>query len=144
MSYLICYGHIAPRWEGPQEKPIFLWRIEVVIPLETSFLTMRIDQFDNTNNVQLLSNSLDLVEERREVATIRLTQYQQKLRQWYEKGIKIRTFLRGDLVLRRVIGNMKNLAWRKRRPNWKGPYWVTSVIRVRAFHLEDLVEIPVP
>ena len=49
---------------------------EVVIPLETSFPTMRNDQFDNSNNMQLLSNSLDLVEERREVATVKLAQYQ--------------------------------------------------------------------
>lgn len=60
-----------------KETPFSMtYGFEVVIPLETSFPTMRNDQFDNSNNMQLLSNSLDLVEERREVATVKLAQYQ--------------------------------------------------------------------
>ena len=71
-------------------------------------------------------------------------QYQQKLRQGYEKGVKIKAFVPWDLVLRGVIGRMKNLAWAKRGPNWEGPYQVTSVIGVGAYRLEDLDEILVP
>ena len=42
------------------------------IPLEMGFPTMRTDWFDNINNEQLLSNNLDLAEEPREVAAVRL------------------------------------------------------------------------
>ena len=83
---------------------------EVVIPLETGLPTMRTDQFDSSKSEQLLSNSLDLTEERREVAIVKLAQYQQKLRQGYEKGVRIIAFVPGDLVLRKVVGSMKNLA----------------------------------
>ena len=69
---------------------------------------MRSGQFDSSSTEHLLSTSLDLVEERREVATVKLSQYQQKLRQGYEKGIAVRAFVPRDLVLRRVVNNMKN------------------------------------
>ena len=45
---------------------------EVVIPLEKGFPTMRFDQFDSSSNERLLSTSLDLAKERREVAIVKL------------------------------------------------------------------------
>ena len=105
---------------------------------------MRSNQFDSSKNEQLLSNSLDLEEERREVTTVRLAHYQQKLGQGYEKGVKIKAFVPWDLVLKGVVGSMKNLAWVKLGPNWEGPYQVTSITGVGAYHLEDLDEIPMP
>ena len=105
---------------------------------------MRSDQFDSSSNEHLLSTSLDLAEERREVAIVKLSQYQQKLRQGYEKCITIRAFVPRDLVLRRVVNNMKNPSWGKLSPNQERPYWVTSVAGVGAYRLEDLSEISVP
>ena len=58
-----------------------------------------------------------MIKERKEVATIKLANYQQRLRQGYDKGIKMRAFVPKDLVLRKVEGNMKNLGWRKLGPN---------------------------
>ena len=103
-----------------RRNPIFhAYDSEAVVLLEIGLPTMRIDQFDSSKNEQLLSNSLDLEEERREVATVRLAHYQQKLRQGYEKGVKIRAFVPRNLVLRSVVGSMKNLAWGKLGPNWE-------------------------
>lgn len=83
---------------------------KMVIPLEIGLLTMRTDQFDNNRNEQLLSANLDLIEERREIVTVKLAHYQQRLKQRYDKGLKIRAFVPRNLVLRKVVGNMKNLA----------------------------------
>ena len=105
---------------------------------------MRSNQFDSSKNEQLLSNSLDLEEERREVTIVRLAHYQQKLRQGYEKCVKIKAFVPWDLVLKGVVGSMKNLAWGKLGPNWEGPYQLTSITEVGAYRLEDLDEIPMP
>ena len=55
-----------------------------------------------------------MTEELREVAAVRLAQYQQKLRQEFEKRVKVRTFIPGDLVLRKVVGSARNPSWE----NW--------------------------
>ena len=49
---------------------------KAVIPLETGFPTLRTSQFDVNENDQLLSASLDLAEEKREVAMVQLAHYQ--------------------------------------------------------------------
>ena len=43
---------------------------EVVIPLETGFPTLRTSAFTSDGNDELLKKSLDLIEERRENATV--------------------------------------------------------------------------
>ena len=73
--------------------------VEVVTPLESRFPTLRTDQFNVKENNRLLSTSLELVEERREVAVLKMAYYQQRLKQGYEKGVKLRPLAPGDLVL---------------------------------------------
>ena len=48
---------------------------EAVIPLEANFPTLRISSFTPNSNDDLLGESLDLVEERRERAMIHLAYY---------------------------------------------------------------------
>ena len=45
---------------------------ETVIPLETSFPTLRTSEFNSSNNNELLEKSLDFIEERRESAMVQL------------------------------------------------------------------------
>ena len=90
-----------------------MYGYEAVIPLGIRFPTMRIDQFDGNKNEELFSTSLDLIEEKREIATIKLAHYQHKLKQGYDQGFKGRAFVSRDRVLRRVIGSKKNPAWGK-------------------------------
>ena len=52
---------------------------------------------------------LDLLEEYREVAAIRLAEYQQKLVRRYNRGVRVREFSAGDLVLRRAVGSMRDI-----------------------------------
>ena len=85
--------------------------VEAVIPVELGFPTLRTDKFSVEENNHLLSASLDLVEERKEVAAVKMTHYHQRLKQGYDKGVKLRPLAPGDLVLRKVVGTTKNLAW---------------------------------
>ena len=50
----------------------------------------------------------------------------------------------GDLVLRKVVGNMRDSNARKLALTWEGPYRVTSITGARAYYLEDLDERPLP
>ena len=75
---------------------------------------------------------------------VQLVYYQQKLKQGYDSSVRLRPLIPGDLVLRKVVGTVKNLAWGKLGPNWEGPYRITSVAGIGAHFLEDLDENVVP
>ena len=53
---------------------------EAVISLEANFPTLRTNSFTPSGNNELLGESLDLIEERREKAVIQLAYYHQKLK----------------------------------------------------------------
>ena len=91
--------------------------VKAVIPLESGFPTLRTEQFNVEENHRLLLDSLDVAKEMREVATVKMTYYQQRLKQVYDKGLKLRPLALGDLVLRKVVGTAKNPAWGKLGPN---------------------------
>ena len=100
---------------------------ETIIPLETGFPTLKTSAFSLSSNNELLENSLDFIEERRESAMVQLAYYQYKLKQGYDANVKLRPLVPGDMVLRKVFGTVKNLAWGKLGPNWEGPYRIISV-----------------
>ena len=113
---------------------------EAVIPLETGFPMLRTSTFSSDSNDGMLEKSLDLIEERRENAMVRLAYYQHKLKQGYDINVKLRPLAVGDRLLRKVLGTTKNPAWGKLGPNWEGPYRITSVAGIGAYYLEDLDE----
>ena len=78
---------------------------------------MRTSSFNPSDNNEHLKKNLDFIEEKRENAMVQLAYYQQKLKQGYDVNAKLRPLTPGDLVLRRVMGTAKNLAWGKLRPN---------------------------
>ena len=117
---------------------------EAVIPLEANFPTLRMNSFTPSGNDELLRESLDLIEERRERATIHLAYYHQMLKQGYDINVKLRPLAPGDLVLRKVVGVAKDPSWGKLGPNWDGPFRITSVAEIGAYYLEDLDKNAVP
>ena len=101
-----------------EETPFFMtYGAEAILPLETSFPTLKTDNFTPSSNDELLGRSLDLIEEKREKAMIQLAYYHQKLKQGYDANVKLRPPVPGDLVLRNILGNAKNLSLGKLRPN---------------------------
>ena len=117
---------------------------EAVILLEANFPTLKTNSFTPSGNDELLGESLDLIEERRERATIHLAYYHQKLKQGYDVNVKLRPLAPGDLVLRKVVGATKDPSWGKLEPNWEGPFRITSVAGIDAYYLEDLDKKAVP
>ena len=93
------------------------YEVEAVIPLETGLLTLRMSSFTLSSNDGLLEKGLDLIEERRENAMVQLAYYLHNLKQEYDTNVKLRPLAPGDLVLRKVLGIAKNLAWGKLGPN---------------------------
>ena len=58
--------------------------------------------------------------------------------------MKTREFSVKDLVLRRVVGNMRDTNAGKLAPTWEGPYRVTAIAGTEAFYLECMDEQPLP
>ena len=117
---------------------------EAVIPTEVRLCSARVTGFDPAQNVDLMMERLDWLEECREAATIWLAKYQQKLAQRYNQDVKGMEFSAGELVLRKVVGNMRDIAAGKLAQTWEGPYRVTAIAGAGAYYLEDLDERPLP
>ena len=67
--------HTTPR-RSTKETPLSMtYRAEAVIPIKSRFPTLRTDQFSVEENNHLLSTNLELVEERREVAAVKMAHY---------------------------------------------------------------------
>ena len=115
-----------------------------MIPLEVNFTTLRTNSFTLSGNDELLGESLDLIEERRERATIHLAYYHQKLKQGYDINVKLKSLAPWDLVLRKVVGAAKDPSWGKLGPNWEGPFQITSVAGIGVYYLENLDVKAVP
>ena len=141
----VLWIHRTTPHRSTGETPFSMtYGVEAVIPLETDFPTLRTSSFNPSDNDEHLKKNLDLIEENRENAMVHLAYYQQKLKQGYDSNVRLRPLTSGDLVLRRVVGTAKNLAWGKLGPNWEGPYRITSEAGIGAYFLEDLDEYVVP
>ena len=76
--------------------------------------------------------------------TVRLVDYQQKLAKGYNIGVKSKKFMLGDLILRKVMGSIKDWSAGKLAPNWDGPYRVIAIAGMGAYYLEDMEERSLP
>nr|XP_023906600.1 uncharacterized protein LOC112018320 [Quercus suber] len=134
----------TPR-QSTGETPFSLtYGAEAVIPTEVNLCSARVARFDQAKNDEMMVECLDKMKECREMATIRLAEYQQKLAQRYNRGVRTREFIAGDLVLRKAVGNMRDTGAGKLAQTWEGPYRVTAMAGAGAYFLEDLDERQLP
>ena len=110
LPHVLWTYQTTPRRSTGETSFLMSYRVEVVIPIETGFPTLRTQTFNPNNNDRLLERSLDLLEERRENAMVQLAYYQDKLKQGYDAKVKLRPLKLGDLVLRKFLGTTKNPA----------------------------------
>ena len=114
----VLWTYLTTPYRSTRETPFSrTYGVKAVIPLETRFPTLRTSSFTPSSNDGLLEKSLDLIEERRENAMVRLAYYLHNLKQEYDTNVKLRPLAPGDLVLRKVLGTAKNPAWGKLGPN---------------------------
>ena len=117
LPHVLWTYRTTPRRSTGETHFSMSYRVEVVISIETGFPTLRTQTFNPNDNDKLLERSLDLLEERRENAMVRLAYYQHKLKQGYDARVKLKPLEPGDLMLRKVLGTTKNPTWGKLGPN---------------------------
>lgn len=88
-------------------------------------------------NNELMSLSLDLLDEKREAARLRNASYQLKVAKSYNKKVRSRTFQKGDWVLRRVCDHTRDKSAGELAPGWEDPYKVIEVQGAGAYKLQD-------
>ena len=97
---------------------VLTYGMEAVIPIKIGLPTIR-TATPESENVESIAKELDVSDELRESAAIRITSYQRCLANSYNKRVKPRVFQPGDLVLRKVIENIANPTAGKFQPNWE-------------------------
>uniref|UniRef100_A0A2N9GJI0 RNA-directed DNA polymerase n=1 Tax=Fagus sylvatica TaxID=28930 RepID=A0A2N9GJI0_FAGSY len=128
----------TPRSSTGETPYSLTYGVEAVIPLEVGLPTLRSEEYDQDNNELVLAKDLDLAQERRDLAMIRLASYQGDLKKRYGKSVRERILAPGDLVLRKVLGSKRDPTQGKLGANWEGPYQIMSEAGLGAFNLQGM------
>lgn len=80
---------------------------------------------------------LDLLEEIKEEAKVRLGEYKRKEAQYHNAKVKLCQFKEGDLVMRKIKATSKAKIMRKLRPNWEDLFKVLKVLSYGSYLLQD-------
>ncbi|GFZ01032.1 hypothetical protein Acr_14g0006670 [Actinidia rufa] len=127
-SILWAY-HTTSRIPTGETPYSMVFGTESVIPVEIGMPSFKVSTFDKETNKAELRLNLDLLEERRESAELRQTAYKCQVAKYYNQRVRHRSFLPGDLVLRKVTLSTKEPNAGKLGPTWEGPYKVIKVSR---------------
>jgi hypothetical protein len=104
-----------------QETPFFLAHgVEAVLLVEITHEAPSIATYDKTSSNEALQDDVDALDEARNIALARASQYQQNLRNYHSTRVRPRSFEVGGRVLR-----LKQDAHGKLESPWLGPYKVT-------------------
>ena len=85
-----------------------------------------------------------MLEEKRDLMALRIASYKKRFERYFNSKVKERRFKEGDLVLRKVLPNTKEVNARVLGPNWEVPYLTTEVLRPGTYRLKRLKSKLVP
>ena len=122
-----------------EETPFKLtYGTEAVIPVEVGVTSVRRETFNEECNGDELRLNLDCLDEVKDKASSKMTKYQLKMAEYYNKRVKLRRLDIGDLVLRKTTTATKDPTQGKLSPTWEGPYRVIHYSRQGSYHLETM------
>ncbi|KAK8928408.1 hypothetical protein KSP39_PZI017378 [Platanthera zijinensis] len=121
---------------------------EAVIPVEFEVESPRVTAARRGDEEWLVDNgeeqrlSLDLVEELRELTSIRQEEVKRRMSRYFDKHVRVKQFEKGDLVLKKVDAAGRGASVGKLNPNWEGPFIVKEVLKSGGYHLQDVDGTP--
>ena len=120
-----------------RETPFALaFGTKAVAPVEVRLKSPRIELASVEHNDEALRLNLDLLDEEREQVLRRTEDYQRKTARYYNQKVKPRSYMPGNLVLKKLLPTRKNPAHGKLGPNWEGPYIISRVVRPGNYELQ--------
>ena len=115
--------------------PFFLvYGAEAVLPTDLEYGSPRLKAYNERNNQTNREDSLDQLEEARDVALLHSARYLQSLRRHHARRIRPRGFQVGDMVLRL---RQDNRGRHKLTPPWEGPFIIARVLKPGTYKLSN-------
>jgi hypothetical protein len=116
-------------------SPFFLvYGTEAILPTDFEYGSLRTRAYDDQSNQTSREDSLDQLEEARDVALLHSTRYQQALRRYHARGVRPQDLQVGDLVLRlRQDARGRH----KLTPPWEGPFIIAKILKPRTYKLAN-------
>jgi hypothetical protein len=114
---------------------------EAVLPADVAFQSPRVENHDEERSSEARELKVNCIKKQCLDTCARMAKYLEGLRRYYNRNVKDRFFVVGDLVLRR---NQKTKGLHKLASHWEGPYMVKRVTRPTSYRLCDLDGVNVP
>ncbi|XP_070042832.1 uncharacterized protein [Nicotiana tomentosiformis] len=110
---------------------------EALIPVEVGEATLRYSQTNGESNNEVMLVNLELLEGHRDLAHARMVAQKQRMERYYNRRANFGFFKVGDLVLRKVTQNNRELNAGKLGLMWEGPYWISAITGKGSYELEN-------
>ena len=114
---------------------------EAVLPADIAFRSARVENFDEDMANEVLELEVNSVEEKRLDSCVCTAKYLAVLRTYYNKNVKERFFVIGDLVLK---WKTNQAGVHKLATLWEGPFMIKEVTRPTSYRLAHLDGTDVP
>ncbi|XP_070022779.1 uncharacterized protein [Nicotiana sylvestris] len=109
-----------------------------VIPVKIGEPSLRYCNESGPSNDESRLQDLDEVEQRRDMAHVRMVDQKQQVEKYYNKKAKVRPLKVGDYILKAKTQAAKVPNEGKLGTNWDGPYKITATANKGAFQLETM------
>ncbi|XP_074322826.1 uncharacterized protein LOC141659798 [Apium graveolens] len=138
MPMVLWSYNTTPRSTTGETPFLLTYGYEAMVPVEVGAGSLWRDAFIEEDAEVNQRLHLDLLDEARANAQLKLAAYQQRVARYFNKKVKSVPFKVGDLVLRKVMPNTKIAQHGVLRANWEGPYKVKAILWKWTYRLEDL------
>ena len=138
MAHRATLGYLEPEDDPKQSHGFTLFFLvygaEAILPTDLEYGSPRLKAYQEQQNQRAREDSLDQVDEARDVALLHSAPYQQSLRRYQAQRVRRRDLNKGDLVLRL---RQDNRGRHKLSPSWEGPYIIAEVLKPGTYKLAN-------
>ena len=115
--------------------PFFLvYGADAMLPTDLEYGSPRLKAYQEQQNQHAREDSLDQVDEARDMALLHSARYQQSLRIYQAQRVRRRDLNKGDLMLRL---RQDNRGRHRLSPPWEGPYVLAEVLKPGTYKLAN-------
>ena len=113
-----------------------------VLPVEINLMSLRVQkqhEIPSEDYWAMMFDELDQLDEERLVACEHIIRQKETVARFYNRRIKSKSFLEGDLVWKVILPmDKKSKAYGKWSPNWEGPFEIEKVLSNNAYSIRKM------